>query len=162
MPDVKQEFDEILSQFETAMLVTHAKDGALHARPMAIAGREASGDLWFVTATDAPKLAELAWENRACVTMQSMSRFMSISGRCKTVKDRALLEQLWKTDWKVWFPKGKDDPTIVLLQFSAEEAEYWDEHGIKGLSYLIQGAKAALKGQRIKVEDPTQHAKLQL
>jgi general stress protein 26 len=162
MPDVKQEFAEILSQFESAMLVTHAKDGALHARPMAIAGREPSGDLWFVTPTDAPKLDELASENRVCVTLQSKTRFMSISGRCKTVKDRTLVEKMWKPDWKAWFPQGKDDPKILLLQFSAQAAEYWDEHGIKGLSYLIQGAKAVLKGEQMRVEDPLQHAKLQL
>src|SRR5687767_14631766 len=132
MADVKHEFDQILSHFDTAMLVTRAQDGAMHARPMAIAKREASGDLWFATSIDSPKIDELELENRVCASMQSENRFLTISGRAEIVRDRARIDELWQSAWKAWFPNGKDDPNLVLLKLSATEAEYWDQHGAKG------------------------------
>jgi general stress protein 26 len=153
MTNRKQEFDEILGHFDTAMLITRAQDGALRGRPMAIAGKEPNGDLWFAAQVDSPKIDELLGENQVCATMQASSRFLNVSGRAEIVRDRQRIERMWKPAWKAWFPNGKDDPKLVLVRLVASEAEYWDQHGVKGLSYLIQGAKA-----------PTdeQHAKLQL
>jgi general stress protein 26 len=162
MTDRKQEFDEILAHFDTAMLVTRAGDGTLRARPMAIAGKEANGDLWFATAIDSPKVDELLGENQVCASMQSGSRFLTISGRGEIVRDRQRIEQMWKPTWKAWFPNGKDDPKLVLLRLAASEAEYWDQHGAKGLAYLIEGAKAVLRGEPAKPTSDKQHAKLQL
>jgi len=87
---------------------------------------------------------------------------LSFSGRGRVVRDRKRIEELWKPDWKAFFPKGKADPKIALLRLVAGEAEYWDQHGAKGLSFLIQGAKAVLRGEAIKNGDAEQHAKVQL
>ena len=27
---------------------------------------------------------------------------------------------------KVWFPKGKEDPEVALLEVTVKQAEYWD------------------------------------
>ncbi|MCA9595133.1 MAG: pyridoxamine 5'-phosphate oxidase family protein, partial [Myxococcales bacterium] len=43
---------DVVSQFETAMLVTHDLSGMLRARPMSIAEVEKNGTLWFFTAHD--------------------------------------------------------------------------------------------------------------
>jgi general stress protein 26 len=29
-------------------------------------------------------------------------------------------------EFKIWFPKGKDDPEVALLRVTLEKAEYWD------------------------------------
>lgn len=162
MTDVRQEFGDVLKHFETAMLVTKASGAAFRARPMAIAGREPNGDLWFVTSSDSPKVEELEKEAQVCATLQSSTRFLSVSGRAVIVKDRQRIGQLWKPSWKVWFPKGKDDPSLVLVRLVASEAEYWDEHGGKGLSYLLEGARALLRGEKPSTGDAKQHAKLSL
>jgi general stress protein 26 len=36
---------------------------------------------------------------------------------------------------RAYFPNGKDDPELVLLQVQAEEGEYWDNQGAQGLKY---------------------------
>ena len=41
----------------------------------------------------------------------------------------------------MWFPKGPDDPDLVLLSVEPEIAEFWDVGGIKGLRYLFDAAK---------------------
>jgi len=162
MTDVRQEFGDVLAHFDTAMLVTKGPGGTFRSRPMAIAGRESNGDLWFATSIESPKVIELEKDSEVCAAMQSSSRFMSVSGRAEIVKDRQRIEQFWKPQWKVWFPKGKDDPSIVLVRLVASEAEYWDQHGAKGLSYLIEGARALLRGEKPKADDASQHAKLNL
>jgi general stress protein 26 len=162
MTDRKQEFDEVLSHFDTAMLITRAEDGTLRSRPMAIAGKEPSGDLWFATSIHSPKVDELENESHICAAMQASNRYLSVSGRGQIVRDRKKIDELWKPSWKAWFPDGKDDPKIALVRLVANEAEYWDQHGIKGLLFMIEGAKAVLRGEAAKPVDAKQHAKLQL
>jgi len=55
-------------------------------------------------------------------------------------------ERLWQESFKVWFPKGKTDPQIVLIAVSTVDAEYWDNSGVNGVSYLAKSAKAYLSG----------------
>ena len=51
---------------------------------------------------------------RVNVVMQDGRRFVSLSGVASVVDDRALIEELWSESWKVWFPKGKDDPSLRI------------------------------------------------
>lgn len=105
---------ELLDEFDTAMLVTRAADGRLRARPLSFAG-EHDGRLFFSTAADSPKVAELEDDARVAVTMQDRARYVSISGTAEVSDDRALVDRLWRESWRVWFPGGKDDPALRLL-----------------------------------------------
>lgn len=79
------------------------------------------------------------------------------------VDDRAKLSRLWKAEWKVWFPGGKDDPNIVLLRVDGTVGEYWDNGGTSGLKYPIEAGKALVTGSRPDVgDDPKVHTKVSL
>jgi general stress protein 26 len=57
------------------------------------------------------------------------------------------MEELWNPILKAWFPKGLDDPNIILLKVSVEAAEYWDSTS----STIVQVAgfiKALVTGAR--------------
>jgi general stress protein 26 len=160
-PDVK--LHELLEGFGVAMLVTRTLNGELRGRPMALAQAEPGGVLWFATGRDAAKVDEMGEDNRVAVTMQSSMKFVSLSGSATLVDDRRKLDELWKTEWKVWFPGGKDDPNIALLRIDGHAGEYWDNSGVHGLKYLIQAGKALLTGTQPDVgEDPQVHAKVAL
>jgi general stress protein 26 len=95
--------------------------------------------------------------------MQSKTKFVSLSGTAATVDDREKLSRLWKVEWKVWFPGGKDDPNLVLLRVDGSAGEYWDNSGTSGLKYLIEAGKALLTGTRPDVaDDPKVHGKVSL
>jgi general stress protein 26 len=143
----KEHLKELLESFDTAMLITRAGERE-HARPMAVAGVEGANTLWFVTATTAPKSEEIRRDSRVSVTFQSDWRFVALSGRATLVTDRAKLDQLWKPAWKVWFPEGKDDPTIALIRVTVTDAEFWDNAGTKGIRYAFEAAKALLTNER--------------
>jgi general stress protein 26 len=160
-PDTK--LRELLDEFGVAMLVTRTADGGLRARPMALADAEPNGTLWFATDRHSGKVDELDHDPHVAVTMQSKLKFVSLSGTAATVDDRAKLSQLWKAEWKVWFPGGKDDPNVVLLKVDGSAGEYWDNSGVSGVKYLIEAGKALLTGERPAVGgDPNVHGKVAL
>lgn len=115
---------DLLKDFDTAMLVTRSADGHMHSRPMAVAEMRPDADAYFVTSIDSPKVAEITANPNVTLTFQSSTQFASLSGRATIVRDQALVDRLYKEDWKIWFPKGKTDPSISMLRFSAQDGEY--------------------------------------
>ena len=153
---------DLLKDFDTAMLVTRSADGHMHSRPMAIAELRPDSDAYLVTSIDSPKVAEVQAHPGVTLTFQSSNQYASLSGQATIVRDRALIDRLYKEAWKIWFPKGKTDPSISLLKFTAQHGEYWDNAGAEGLKYVFEAAKAYAKGERPKEGDQNQHAKVTL
>ena len=160
-PEVKMR--ELLEEFGIAMLITRTQDGQLRGRPMAVAEVQPDGTLWFLTDRHSGKVYELEQDSHVAVTMQSRARFASLSGTISPVEDGDKVSQLWKLEWNVWFPGGKNDPSLLLLRFEGKEGEYWDNSGISGVRYLIEMGKGLLTRSRPDVDsDPKLHAKVKL
>lgn len=160
-PETK--FRELLQEFGVAMLVTRTPGGELRGRPMALAEIQPDNSLWFATDKHSAKVDELAADSHVVVTMQSKTTFVSLSGRAKPVEDRATAARLWKAEWKVWFPGGKDDPNLLLLRIDGDAGEYWDNSGTSGIKYLLEAGKALLTGTRPDAgDDPKIHGKVDL
>jgi len=143
----KKHLHELLESFDTAMLITRHHDRN-HARPMAVAAVEGSDCLWFVMSDDSPKAAELRADPRVSATFQAGRRFVALSGTAEIVRDRAKIHALWKDAWKVWFPEGKDAPSIALIRVSVDDAELWDNAGAKGVKYVFEAVKSVLGRER--------------
>lgn len=154
---------DLVKDFGTAMLVTRTVAGELRSRPMALAEVQADGTVWLLTDRNSTKLDEIENDNHVNVTVQSSTKFVSISGTAQAVDDRQKIAELWNEAWKVWFPGGQDDPSLVLLRIQGTTGEYWDNSGSKGIQYLIEAGKAYLTGTRPDVAgDPKIHAKVKL
>lgn len=157
----RKHFYKILKDFDTAMLITHGVDNHLRARPMAIADIEENGRLWFATRLDSPKIDEIEMDERVNVSLQDSSKFLSISGTARWVRDRDKIDELWKEAWKLWFPQGKETPELALIEVSALEGEYWDNEGINKLKFIFEAAKAYTTGTQQR-HDQDQHDKVAL
>jgi general stress protein 26 len=142
--DLKQ-FLQILKTFDTAMLVTR-RDSELRSRPMQVADTTEDGRVWFVTSIESGKLEELTENPEVNVAMQADSRFLSISGTVRATRDRAKADELWKDSYDIWFSKGRNDPTMVLLEVVPTYAEYWDRSGIEALKFMFEAARSAVSG----------------
>lgn len=139
-------FREVLAHFGTAMLCTRQPDGSLRSRPMAVARSEDNGDVWFVTQLETGKVEELLRDPHVAVTMQSKTRYLSLSGRAEIVGDPAALDELWRASWRAWFPEGKHDG-LALLHVRATEVEYWTETGAMRWAFAaLTGAAARTHG----------------
>ncbi len=144
-PESRVHLSELLEKFDTAMLVTRTAEGQLRARPLSFAG-EREGRLYFSTAAESPKVAELENDPRVAVTLQDSTRYVSISGVAAVSDERQLIEQLWRESWRVWFPAGKDDPSLRILSVTPVAAEYWDQSGGRGIKYLVEMLRAYATG----------------
>lgn len=71
-----------------------------------------------------------------------------LNGRAHLTRERELIERLWSDAWRVWFPQGKSDPAICLIQIEPLEGEYWDSSGARGLKHAFQAARAYATGQQ--------------
>jgi general stress protein 26 len=159
--DERAHLIELIEDFDIAMLATTGADGTVHARPMAVQKVEANGDLVFCTGLDTLTVEELHRDARVAVVFQGKTKYASLSGTCTIDRDRSRIHALWKEDWKVWFPEGKDDPNLCLLDVNATEGEFWDASGMKGIKYLFKAAKAYLTGEHPR-ESKDQNAKVAL
>jgi general stress protein 26 len=158
--DGRKNLYDVLNDFDVAMLVTHTAD-AIHARPMAIARMDDGIGVYLVTDINSLKIDEINVNPHALLNFQSTNKFASVRGVLTVLRDRQLIEKMWKDVWKVWFPDGKSDPNIALLKFTVHEGEYWDNAGLQGLKYVYDAAKAFLTGETPKA-DETQHAIVRL
>lgn len=147
----------LLKTFRNAMLVTQARDNALRSRPMALLKVEDNGDCWFVSGFASGKVDEIERNPKVNVSLQDDRKFLSISGYAAISRDRQKLDELWSEPLKVYFPKGKEDPDLVLIRVTPAEGEYWDNQGIQGLKFLLEAAKAYVTGTTLHV-DSAQHA----
>jgi general stress protein 26 len=151
--NTQEKLIDLIQGFDDAMLVTKNDDGSLNARPMAVAEATDAGELWFVTDRNSGKIADLMLDRDVAITMQSSRKFVALSGECRVVDDQAKIESLWRELWKVWFPKGTADPSIVLLKVEPARGEYWDNSGMAGLKYLIKAGTAYLQGERAETDE---------
>jgi general stress protein 26 len=152
----------VIRGFKTALLITHAAGGGMHARPLAVADVPADGEILFATSSSSPKIAEIEADPRVLVTFQSGAQFVCVSGTAGVSRDRARLAALWSESWRIWYPAGVDDPFLCLVAVAPSEGEYWDNAGIKSLKYLWQGATAYLRGDRLTTDAAHAHAKVDL
>ena len=112
---------ELIRDVDIAMFTTVGADGRLFSRPLGTQEVEFDGDLWFATAADSPKVAEIALNPRVNVAYASQSKntYVSVAGIARVVDDRAKVEELWSPPMKLFFPGGKDDPNLRLIHVSA-------------------------------------------
>ena len=127
--DNLQKLREMVKDIDFCMLTTVDENGDLHSRPMSVNGDiDPDGDLWFFTSASSHKVAEISKLPKVNVSFADPDNqhYVSISGKAQLVRDRNKIDELWRPEFKMWFPEGKDDPQVALLRVNLEKAEYWD------------------------------------
>lgn len=123
-----QEFEQLLSEYDIALLTTRGSDGHYHSRPMAMhSRRRSSREVWFVSSGDTQKIHDLEEDPHCALTMfrGGMSgEYISVSGTAEVVHDRQKVVDLWDPAWRRWVPEGPDAEDVVLIRFVPEHAEY--------------------------------------
>lgn len=149
--DDLQKLRELVKEIDFCMLTTIDENNDLHSRPMSVNGDiDPDGDLWFFTKVSSHKVSEIARLPKVNVSFADPENqhYVSITGTAQLVRDREKIEELWKPEFKMWFPEGKDDPEIALLRVNLEKAEYWDSptsttaYALNFLSSLVTGKEA--------------------
>lgn len=159
LPD---KLDELIDEFDTAMLVTRSLNGELRARPMAIAGRDDAGTLFFTTRSEDAKLEEILRSSPVALTMQDNDRYISISGHARLETDILLAEEMWNPAMRAWFPDGYTDSQFTMIRVIPTYAEYWDRTGLRKLELMWETGKALLQGENVDGQALSGHEKVHL
>lgn len=143
-PAAFQKLQDLVRDIDIAMVTTVTPDGALRSRPMATREFTDGGEIWFFTADDSGKAADLAEEHAVNVSYSDpkKQRYVSITGNGSLIRDRDRAEELWTPAVSAWFPGGLDDPHLALICVRVETAEYWDSNASK-MVRLFELARAA-------------------
>lgn len=146
---------DMMEDIRTCMLVT--KQGAtLRGRPMHAFPARDEGCIWFLTDRRGHVDDELVRDPQGALTFANESRkdFLSVSGECEVLDDRAKVDELWNDAARAYWPDGKDDPNIRVLRFLPSDAEYWDGTAssilitLKMVAARITGTRADLGDNR--------------
>jgi general stress protein 26 len=144
-----------------AMLTTFDEQHRLHSRPMYTQTPEADGVLLFLTDADSAKVHEVQKDSQVNLSYANPDSnvYVSVTGRASAYRDQAKINELWSEPLRGWFPKGKDDPNIMILKVEIDKGEYWDSPS----SLLTQAyayVRALATGQPSKDNDVNQHAEV--
>jgi len=151
---------ELVKDIDFCMLTTVDEGGDLHSRPMSSNGDiDPNGDIWFFTNASSLKVSEIEKLPKVNVSFADPDnqRYVSVSGTAQLVRDRAKIDELWRPEFKIWFPEGKEDPEVALLRVSLEKAEYWDSpsstigYALSFVSSLVTGKQPDM-GENRKVD----------
>ncbi len=148
---------KLIESIDTAMLTT-IDNGILRSRPMGTRQIDPDGSIWFFTNAETHKVNEIMKDNRVCISYASPEKntYVSISGTAEFSADETKIVQLWDPVVKAWYPKGINDPTLVLLKVNVEQAEYWDANSsafveITGFLKALANGKSASQSENRKL-----------
>jgi len=157
-----QRLVSLIDDFKTAMFVTRSSDGALRARPMAIAKHTSGAALYFATRAEDGKLPEILESPDVAVTMQRNGKYLSISGTARLLTDQMLAEDLWSESMRIWFPHGPSDSQLTVILVEPSYAEFWDRTGPRQLEFLWEAGKALLESRKASDDELSGHGKVKM
>ena len=143
-----------IDDIEIAMMTTRRADGHLESRAMATQKRADGADLWFVTLENTQKLSDIEADPHVNLSYYKdrTREWISVSGTAVITRDRAKIHELYRTDWRAWFPKGddprhgtKDDPRMVLIGVTVHAAVFLEVNKPQPV-VLFEVAKGWLTG----------------
>ena len=149
VPRSIRQLRRLLDGMPIGMLTTQTLEGASHSRPMVVRGVDARGWLWFLTDRYSRKACQLSQNPLATVAFQSSrgDRYISVQGTAVVVRDDVKLQELWRPDLRLWFPRSRQQDEIVLIAVRVMRAEYWLVPRTR-LTRALRKVKASLRGQR--------------
>jgi general stress protein 26 len=148
--EARERLAEILRDQRTVMLLSHDAQNVIQGRPMAAARVDPDGTMYFATGIDSTKVSQVLARPEVAIAAMGATAQAIVRGTAEVRRERALIDELWSDGWKVWFPDGKDDPTIAIVVVRPLEATYWDQSGHKGLSFLWRVVKARATGTAVE------------
>jgi general stress protein 26 len=124
---------ELAEEAKSCFFITNIKTGLpVSARPMSFQKFDDNGDIWFLSANDSHKNAEIKQDPFVQLMFQASghSGFLDIYGTAEISEDKEKIKELWSSILKVWFTEGEDDPRISVIKVTPTRGYYWDnKHG---------------------------------
>jgi general stress protein 26 len=150
--DVEHRLWDEIDAHGTGMLMLH-EPSIHHAQPMTAFVERDARTIWFFTRTDTDLAQDLSHGGGAGMfTYQGGKLQACIAGNMRLTQDRERMNRYWNAVVAAWYPDGKDDPRLTLIEFDCQDAEVWiNEAG--PVKFFLEIAKANATGKTPDVGD---------
>jgi general stress protein 26 len=144
--DAIKKITELVEGAESCFFCTAVATGRSGGvRPMSVQQVDEHGHLWFLSADDSHKNAEIAADPSVRLYFQGSahSDFLYLTGTATISRDPSKIKELWKPILKTWFTEGVDDPRITVIKVAPSGGYYWDtkhSQAVAGVKMLIGAA----------------------
>ncbi|WVO24679.1 uncharacterized protein IAS62_006049 [Cryptococcus decagattii] len=147
----------LLSTQKTVILVTHAPNGRLHGRVMAIAEITKDWKFFFIYDRESYKEQEVDNDFHVNISIDAMAYnkgWASIAGKAKRITSPEVIQRLYNPTVKAWFADKGDgvhdgsanDPRVAALEVSIDEVRhFYQEKTVIGT--VIDVVASAVKGE---------------
>jgi general stress protein 26 len=86
-----------------------------------------SGDedwtIWFSTLRSSRKAADIRRSGRLTLAYQRDLSYVALIGRPALFEDRAEIRRRWLESWRVYYPRGPDDPDLIFVRMNVDRIE---------------------------------------
>lgn len=120
-----------------------------HMVPMAPHAEQDTRRIYFFTKRSSDLVAAVGLGGKAhfCLVGKDHDYHACLSGPIVQNTDRAVIERHWSPMTSAWFPGGKDDPDLTLLEFTPQSAQVWASADSTAL-FAWEMAKALTTGSQ--------------
>jgi general stress protein 26 len=138
-----EQIAKLLADIDICMFTTVGDGGYLVSRPLSTQAAEFDGKrLWFFTSASSPKIREIRRNKKVNVAYASKDKnvYASVTGDARLNDDPARIDEFWSDAYKAYFPGGRNDPDVVLIEVTVHTVEYWEGPGSwigKSVAFLI-------------------------
>jgi general stress protein 26 len=136
--ELREEFWHAFEKSPFLMIRLDSAGG--HAEPMtAQLDRDALHTVWFFASrTNRIAAGGLAMGQYAS---KGHELFACLAGNLVEETDRSRREKHWSKEVEAWFPKGRNDPDLMMLRFEIDDAEVWTvDPGVLGTFKMLTGS----------------------
>ena len=141
----------IMESTRIASLTYLDAEGRLVATPMGTQKLAHPGTTYWITERDSDKVAHLRSDPRVNVFYAGGDGYVSLTGTAAVVDDPARLEELWGFFTDSFMEGGPEDPNSVLIEVTADTAQWWDTPG--SLATMVALVKAKVTGDETDLGD---------
>jgi general stress protein 26 len=133
--EARAKAEKLMGGTKTIFLATNGSHGHPDVRAMSPVLTEGVKEMYFVTALFSNKLKELQNDDKAVVYAYSprSGTELRLWGTMEIRDDAASKKRVWNDDLKEHFELGVNDPSLVVLQFSAISGSFTSKDGRTGV-----------------------------
>lgn len=146
----KEKIWNLIKDIKVGMLTEHDGDGSnLRSRPMHLVQDDYDGAIWFfVKHNNGHIYANQQKQNDVCLSFcdHDNNVHVSLSGTSSLSFDKDLIDKFWSPFAAAWFPDGKEDPDLALLEIKIHKGEHWDSES-NMFAQIYEIAKANVTGK---------------
>tara|TARA_A200000113_G_scaffold197522_1_gene189146 strand:- start:261 stop:770 length:510 start_codon:yes stop_codon:yes gene_type:complete len=152
-PEHKEKIWNFIKDIKVGMLTEHDSqdpNGNLRSRPMHLIQDDYNGTIWFFIKHENDPTDVHQQENKEVSLSfcdHQNNTYVSLSGKSSISFNKKLIEKFWSPFAAAWFPEGKDDNNLALLEINIYKGEYWDSKS-NMFAQLYEIAKANLTDQK--------------